>query len=370
MNKTLGAVVCFLALVSFVLASEQAVTLPEPSPAARVSQVIGITDVSVSYHRPSVNHREVWGKLVPYGYNDLGFGTSKAAPWRAGADENTVITFQHDVSIAGHPLKAGAYGLSMAVAADGTVTLIFSHDTALWGSFFYDPANDALRADVKWDDAPYHEQLTYDFSEVTRDSAVLGLFWEKKRIPIPIKTDTNANVVASLKNELRNSNGFRYQAWVEGAGYLLENNIELPLALAWAEKAISDSFSGEKNFVTLSLKARVLDKLGRHDESRVVMETALPLGTVLDIHQYARALLAQGEAKQALATFQLNARLHPHVWPVDYGLARGYSATGDYKSALAALLEAQKTVPTGDTQNAAAIKTNLERLKRGEDINK
>src|SRR5579863_6393769 len=89
----------------------QPLTLPQPSPGASVSQTIGITDVSVSYHRPSVNHREVWGSLVPYGFNDLGFGTSKASPWRAGANENTVISFQNDVTIAGSPLAAGSYGL-------------------------------------------------------------------------------------------------------------------------------------------------------------------------------------------------------------------------------------------------------------------
>ena len=116
----------------------QAVTLPEPSPQASVSQTIGITNVTVVYHRPSVAEARDLGKLVPYGFNDLGFGTSKAAPWRAGANENTTITFQHDVTVAGSPLKAGTYGLSMALAPDGTVTVIFSHDAGVWGSFFYD----------------------------------------------------------------------------------------------------------------------------------------------------------------------------------------------------------------------------------------
>src|ERR1700685_4240942 len=78
---------------------ETAVTLPELSPAASVSQVVGVTEVKVTYHRPSVLKREVWGKLVPYGFNDLGFGTSKAAPWRAGANETTLVSFQHDVVV-------------------------------------------------------------------------------------------------------------------------------------------------------------------------------------------------------------------------------------------------------------------------------
>jgi hypothetical protein len=128
----------------------QPLTLPEVSPGATVSQTIGITEVKVVYHRPSVLKREVWGSLVPYGFNDLGFGTSKAAPWRAGANETTLVSFQHDVMVAGSPLPAGTYGLFMAPAADGTVTVIFSHDTGSWGSFFYDEGHDALRVPVKW----------------------------------------------------------------------------------------------------------------------------------------------------------------------------------------------------------------------------
>ena len=347
----------------------QAVTLPEASPQASVSQTIGITDVTVAYHRPSVLKREIWGKLVPYGFNDLGFGTSKAAPWRAGANENTLVTFQHDVTVAGSSLKAGNYGLSMALSPDGTVTVIFSRDTGVWGSFFYDQSHDALRVTVKWEDAPFRELLTYDFTEVTKDSAVLALSWEKKRIPIPIKVDTNAVVVASLKQELHSSRGFQYQAWVEASNFLLENNIELPLALDWAEFAIGDRFTGERTFGTLSNKADILDKMGRAADASAVMDEAMRIGTAPEVHQYGRTQLARHNKERALAVFKLNAQLHPDAWPVNYGLARGYSAVGDYKAALEALLKAQAQVPPGDAVNAEAIKVNIEKLKKGQDIN-
>lgn len=348
---------------------ETAVTLPELSPASRVSQVVGISEVKVVYHRPSVLKREVWGKLVPFGFNNLGFGTSTAAPWRAGADENTLISFQNDVSVAGAPLKAGTYGLFMVPAPDGTVTIIFSRDTESWGSFFYDESHDALRVPVKWEDAPYREQLTYDFSDVTTDSAVLALSWEKKRIPIPLKFDTVSIVVAHLKEELRGSKQFRNDAWVEAAGYLLDNNVELPLALAWADHAVSDPFNGQRNFTTLSKRADILDKMGRAAEASAAMDDALKFGTATEIHQYGRRQLAAHNTQRALAVFKLNAQLHPDVWPVNYGLARGYSAAGDYKSALEALLKAQAQVPQGDSVNAAAIKANIEKLQRGQDIN-
>jgi hypothetical protein len=348
---------------------ESAVTLPELSPAATVSQVVGISEVKVVYHRPSVLKREVWGKLVPYGFNNLGFGTSTAAPWRAGADENTLISFQHDVTVSGMALKAGTYGLFMALAPDGTVTLIFSGDTVSWGSFFYDQAHDVLRVPVKWEEAPFQEQLTYDFSSVTADSAVLALSWEKKRIPIPLRFDTVAIVVAGLKDELRGSRQFHNDAWVEASGYLLDHNVELPLALAWADHAVSDGFVGERNFKTLSMRADILDKMGRGFDATAAMDEALKLGSAAEIHQYGRRQLAAHNSKRALEVFKLNAKLHPDVWPVNYGLARGYSAVGDYKAALESLLKAQAQVPQGDEANAAAVKINIEKLKRGQDIN-
>ena len=359
-----------LGLVQFAIpASSQIVSLPLDSPKASVSQTIGITNVEVNYYRPSVNKRKIWGELVPFGYNDLGFGTSKAAPWRAGANEATTITLEHDVAVAGQPLKAGRYGLSMAVAENGTVTVIFSRDSAVWGSFFYEQGADALRVDVKWEDAPFHEQLAYDFSDVTAKSAVLALSWERKRIPIPLSVDTDAIVVARLKDQLRNSQGFYYYAWVDASKYLVSHNLDLQLALQWAEKAISDPSAGERNFATLSNKAIVLEKLGREAEVKTVMAEAMKLGTVGQVHQYGRQLIAAGKGARALEVFKLNAELHPDVWPVNYGLARGYSAVGDYPAALTALTKAQAQLPAGDTTNANAIKANIEKLKRGENIN-
>lgn len=358
-----------LALALTASVSAQIVKVPLDSPKASVSQTIGITNVEVVYYRPSVNRREIWGKLVPFGYNDLGFGTSKSAPWRAGANENTTISFEHPVAVAGKLLPAGRYGLSMAVAESGTVTVIFSRDSEAWGSFFYEPSADALRVDVKWEDAPFREQLTYDFSAVTDRSAVLALSWEKKRIPIPLTVDTDGIVVAHLKNELRNAPGFYYQAWVEASKYLVNHNLDLQLALQWAEKAISDPNSGERNFTTLSNQAVVLTKLGREDDVKTVMNEAMKLGTVAQVHQYGRQLIAAGKGARALEVFKRNAELHPDVWPVNYGLARGYSAVGDYPAALAAIEKAQAQVPAGDAANANAIKINIAKLKRGQDIN-
>lgn len=366
---------CSALLLSWVatvsLWSQSLLTLPEPSPAATVSQTIGITEVTVKYHRPSVRGREIWGKLAQYGYNYLeNFGTSHEAPWRAGANENTLISFQHDVTIAGRPLKAGTYGLSMALTSDGTVTVIFSNDSELWGSFFYDKSRDALRVDVKWEDSPFRELLTYDFVDVTKDSALLVLSWEKKRIPIPIKTDTTANVVASMKNELRNARGFNASALAEAASYLLTNNLDLNLALQWVEEAINNPYYGERNYRILMLKSRLLEKMGRTEEAAKLVDEAIPLGAVLQLYFYGRAQIAAGKPQRALEVFKTNLKLHPNTWPVHEGLARGYSALGDFKSAQEALLLAQQELPAGDAEGAEELKANLEKLKRGQDFNK
>lgn len=346
----------------------QTLTLPAASPRASIAQVIGITKVSVDYGRPSVNGREVWGQLVPFGLNDLGYGTNPAAPWRAGANENTVVTFSHDAMVGGQPLAAGAYGLHMVIAESGAVTVIFSRNAAAWGSFFYDPAQDAARVETQWEEAPPQEMLAYTFSDVTRTSATLALVWAGKRIPLAITVDTDATVVASLRQELTSGQGFDDRAYIAASNYLVQNNLDLNLALAWADRAVNPR-TGQVSFDGLAQKALVLEKLNRFDDAASVMDEALPLGNAGQIHQYGRRLLGLKQSARALAVFQRNAELHPDAWPVNYGLARGYSAVGDYPAALAALLKAQQQIPAGDTLNGPAIAKNIEKLKRGEDIN-
>ena len=167
----------FIAIAAF---SQGVITTPRvPSPAATVQQTIGISTVSVNYSRPSVRGREIWGTLVPYGWNVQGFGAGNSAPWRAGANENTVITFSHDVSVEGHAVPAGSYGLFFVINKDNTGEVVLSKDYKAWGSFFYDQKLDQLRAKIQLHDIPATELLTYDFINVDKTSADLVLNWEK-----------------------------------------------------------------------------------------------------------------------------------------------------------------------------------------------
>lgn len=261
---------CLFSLFPASMMHAQLTTVPQVSPAASVTQIVGITEISVSYSRPSVNGREIWGKLVPFGLANLGWAGADAAPWRAGANENTVVTFEDDVSIEGKPIEAGSYGLHLIVEENDDTTVILSYDSESWGSYFYNPDHDALRVKIKAKAAPHQEQLKYEFSKVTKNSAVLSLLWEKKEFPIRITVDTDAIVVANLKKQMNSAYGFRYQNLMDAANYLLSNEIELEQALEWAEIAIERPWVGRKLPETLELKAKILDKLGRNKEASAV----------------------------------------------------------------------------------------------------
>lgn len=142
---------------------------------------IGIRDVTINYDRLGVKGREgkIWNNLVHTGFMDLGFGTSKRAPWRAGANENTTMTFSTPVMVEGKPLQAGTYGFFIAMDY-GNATLIFSKNNSSWGSFFYDSTEDALRVNVKTEPSNESiEWMKYEFMNETDNSAIIALKWEK-----------------------------------------------------------------------------------------------------------------------------------------------------------------------------------------------
>ena len=142
-------------LLSTTVFAQGVITTPRtPSPAASVTQTIGISTVTVNYSRPSVKGRKIWDSLVPYGYNVQGFGAGNRAPWRAGANENTTITFSHDAKVQGQPVPAGSYGLFFVINNDNTGEVILSKDYKSWGSFWYDSTHDFLRANIQLRDIP------------------------------------------------------------------------------------------------------------------------------------------------------------------------------------------------------------------------
>ena len=342
---------------------------------ATVTQYIGPVRVTIDYSSPAVHapdgkdrRGQIWGKLVPYGLTDLGFGNGKPAPWRAGANENTVFAVSENVSIEGKPLPAGRYGLHM-IAGPEEWTLIFSKDSNAWGSFYYDPAADALRVTVKPHKHEYREWLTYEFTTRRPAESVAELQWEELAVPWTIKVENiNDLYISKLKENLTNAQGFGWLGWVAASQFCVTENTHLEQALEWAEIAVSKPFIGEANFTTLGNKAQVLEKLGRKEEAKAAMQLAIhhPSATPLDLHQYGRRLLAEKKDKEALEVFLLNQERNGDQWPVHVGLARGYAANGDPKQALEHARKAAAQAP--DAINRKNLEAMVKALEAGNPI--
>jgi len=347
-----GFQLCLLlaALSGMSPAQSLVLDLPLQSQRAQVSQRIGITDITINYHRPLVNDRKVWGDLVPYG-----------KVWRAGANINTTITFSDPVTIEGKPLDAGTYGLHMIPNADEW-TVIFSKNSTSWGAFTYDEKEDALRVTVKPKAADLHNALTYDFDELKPDSAVVELEWEKVAVPFKVSVDVHDLVHASLKKQLRNLSQYTWQSWDDAANYLLTEKVSLDEALTYANKSIEN----EDRYDNETTKAHVLTALNRKDDAAVAQKKALDLATPLQVHLYGRQLQAEKRNEEAFAVFRENAKKHPDLWFVHTGLARVYSSQGKFDDAAKEMKLSLAVAPN----NQKSYLDGLEkRLESKQDIN-
>ena len=366
------SIICGVLILAFTFSYSQIPLTVLPSGGnkkAVIGEQIGLTKVVVNYDRPGVKGREgkIWGQLVHVGYTDQGFGNTKAAPWRAGANENTTIEFSTDVKVEGKDLPAGKYGFFIAYDP-GESTLIFSKNSGSWGSYYYNEKEDALRVKVKPVSLDKSvEWLTYEFLNETENSATIALSWEKLMIPFKIEVDYVKAQLESFRQELRTDKGFIWQSWEQAANWCLQRNVNLEEALMWADSATSTSFEGNKSFRAASTKAQILEKLGRGNEALAVMKTALPNASMGEIHQYGRTLLTQKKSKEALDVFKSNYEKHPNQFTTLVGLVRGYSANGDYPTALKYANQALPLAP--DTNNKSSVSTMIDKLKAGKDVN-
>jgi tetratricopeptide (TPR) repeat protein len=341
-----------------------------------VSQHIGPVEVSIDYSSPAVHgpdgkdrRGEIWGKLVPYGMTNLGFGNGKPGPWRAGANENTVLATSNDVIIDGKRLPAGRYGVHM-IAGPEEWTVVFSKDSTSWGSFWYDEAADALRVKAKPHKNDYREWLTYEFTARRPSEATVEMQWEDLAVPLTIKVNNIDDIyVTRLRQELEAVRGFHYKGYAAAAMYCVQVNTHLDQALEWAEAAVSMPGIGQANFETLSAKSQVLAKMGRQAEADTAMQAAIhhPTASPFDFHQYGRQLIAEKKYQEALAVFKLSAERNGDAWPVHVGLARGYSGVGDVKTALEHARKALEQAP--DPLNRDSLQAMVKTLAAGQPIN-
>jgi tetratricopeptide (TPR) repeat protein len=336
-----------LLITLLVISAQSQITLPkDDNKKASVSEDIGITTVKVTYSRPAVRGREgqIWGKLVHYGFADLHYGTSKAAPWRAGANENTTIEFSTQVLIEGKPLQAGKYGFFIAMGEE-KATLVFSRYNTAWGSFYYDAKDDALRVEVPVQKVNESvERLTYAFSDQTQNSALLSLQWEKVKVPFIVSVDLHQVQIESFRKEI--NSGIFYSYWQNmhtAANYCLVNNINLEEGLSWADRSVNTYF-GEANFLTLSTYAGLLEKLNRKKEADSLMQKAFPMATTVQLFMYGNSLNRMKKHQEAFKIFKMNYDKNPKEGYTILGMAMGHYFLDNKKEALKYAEKGKETV--------------------------
>lgn len=341
------------------------------NPRATISEEVGITSITIKYSRPDVNKREgkVFGdgNVVTYGFSTTNFNTNtNTSPWRAGANENTTITFEHDVKVEGQPIKAGTYGLFMAMGADN-VTVIFSKQSEAWGSFYYDEKYDALRVNVKpvaLDKSV--EWLKYEFIEQHEKSCVIALQWEKVSVPFKVEVDVDNIVLARLREQLTSRLGFNPSLILTATQYCFSKNINLDEALEWSKKAINGN-GGQKTYITLRNLATAYEKLNRTAEADSSMNEALLIATANQYTAYGRILITQKRVDKAMEVFTASQKRYGDIFGVNSGLMNGYSAKGDFKNAIKYAEKALAQAPNDAAKTT--LQGQIAKLKEGKDIN-
>jgi len=325
--------------------------LPRDSQHAKVLQRVGITDITINYHRPLVKGRKIWGNIVPYGQ-----------VWRAGANENTIIEFSDPVTIEGKPLAKGVYGLHM-IPAENEWTVIFSKNSTAWGSFTYNQSEDALRVNVKPQAAEMKEALAYEVDSVTPDSAVVSLRWEKLAVPFKVAVNTHEIVAGSLHGQLRGLPQYTWDGWDDAASYLLANKYNLEEALKYEDRSIGV----EERYDNLINKARILDAMNKKDDATAARNKALGIANVTQLHSYGRQLQIEGKQDQAFEVFRTNIKKNPNHWTAHNEAARMACAKGDFDTAVKEMKLASASAPD---QIKSALDGFTKRLEAKEDINK
>ena len=327
-------------------------TLPEASQAAGISQRLGVTDIAISYHRPLVGGRKVWGTLVPMGQ-----------VWRAGANENTTIRFSGPVTIEGKPLAAGIYGLHM-MPGEQSWDIIFSRNATSWGSFTYDKAEDALRVTVKPQPSEMHEALTYDFDSVKPDSAVVTMRWEKLAVPFTVSVNATESTIRSLREELRGGKQYSWNSWEEAAAFCLQSKTNLQEALHWADLSIQN----EERFENVMTKAGILEALDRGTDAKTAYDHAMQIGNATQIYFFARQMQAEHRDSLAMATFAVVTKRFPNHWAAHLAQARLDSNAGNFDAAAKQLEAALSSgLPDG---SRSAIEAYIKRVQAKQDFNR
>jgi hypothetical protein len=345
------AVIAFSLAAHQQLKSQTDLDLPMTSQAAQVKQRVGVTDIAITYHRPLVNGRKIWGGLVPMGQ-----------VWRAGANENTTIEFSTPVSVEGKPLPAGTYGLHMIPNTD-TWTIIFSKMALAWGSYTYNQEEDALRITVKPHPIGPEEALEYEFEDLKPDSVTVTMKWEKLAVPFRVSVSEAETTIASIRNQLRGKAQYSWGPLNEAAQYCLTKKTNLEEALKWIDRSIQT----EERFENLTTKADLLQAMNRADEAKKVRDHAMEIASPLQLYAYARQLQSQKRSDEAMQIFRNLVQRSPQTLYGHLAQARLKVAGRDFDGAISEA-QAAESAATIDEQKQN-IRVLISRLQSKQDIN-
>ena len=335
-------------LFSINALAQPPLTLPEVSQKAELKQWIGLTEVDIVYHSPYVNGRKIWGELVPYDQ-----------VWRAGANENTTISFTDDVNIEGSPLPAGTYGLHM-IPNENEWVIIFSKDHTSWGSFFYKEGEDVLRVKVKPQARDFQEWLDYTFTDRRASSSKVTLSWEKMKVSFTVSVDVNAVVLRHIREQLKNVQGFNWHGWEEAAHYCIMNKVDYDEALKW----INTSIQMDENYTNVAAKAQLLVLMGNAkdaDEEKKKIMKLLDQAGENQVNLFGYELMNENDMPTALEVFKMNIKKHPDSWNVYDSIGEAYGKSGDKKQSLSNYKTALSKAPSDQKARIQKIITVIEK---------
>jgi Protein of unknown function (DUF2911). len=257
MIKKTFSILLAAAFIVTLMNGQVQVRVPRISQGAKVSQIIGLSEVSISYHRPGVKGREIWGSLLKYD-----------EVWRAGANEPTLFTFSDDVTIGGKKLGAGTYRFVVIPSKTGNWSLIFNSEVKNWGTV-YEAKYDTLKIMVKPEEGPLEEWMSFSFTDLSPASARVVLAWEKIRLSFKIEFNVLAKIQASVGT---------WQMLNGAARFALDNKVYLEEGLGWAERSIVI----EKNERNLQTKAELLAQIGKVNDAIAIAEEAVRVAKAKD----------------------------------------------------------------------------------------
>ena len=246
----------------FMIGHGQSIQFPTLSPISKISQEIGLTQIELSYSRPSAKGRTVFGELVPYGQT-----------WRTGANASTKLTFTEDVIVAGNLLPAGTYALYTIPKRD-IWTMIIHKKTDL-RSIAGDrvkPENDAFRFDVKPSFHPtYMETFTIQFGHLTTNSCDIQILWENTMVSFSIVVDVDSKIERQITEVMKDPENVNHRILFRCAEYYLHNGKNLDRAQDWIDRALIKS---ENNFRYGLLKSKIYASQGNIPSAKSMVEQA------------------------------------------------------------------------------------------------